>query len=433
MKSQRDTAIFQTPHLITAIIAVIFLVYNISGYTSENFIYISAFMLILWSIFSLLVSPKKFTEILMEKKIIAFALFFLFFVITSLPTAGLIETSKSLGSFLILFSPMFIMSYYIRINNKFIICFILSSVLISWMIFALRSIQFYSLNPGAARTMTSSGDIYGEVAIGGGYSLAIGSAILVVFLLELFLKGKFRKISFVISIIFISLLIFLVIDTWSSITLVALIVGFFTTIAVMFSSNRDGRLSINYKSIFTQVILIIMVSVVFFNINSISYYFMGVFSESNNKISENIYNVAASIYFNNNYIYTDELSLFNRLDLISLSIQTFLTNPLLGVGYSYSYEAPLAFENGIGNHSEVFDSLAKFGLLGSIPYFFIYYYGIKANLNNNHAIMVLAYIIVIITLAVFNPFRFFHANLVIFLVIPSFLFLYKKRVEKKEC
>jgi len=56
-----------------------------------------------------------------------------------------------------------------------------------------------------------------------------------------------------------------------------------------------------------------------------------------------------------------------RFDLMALSIDTFLKNPILGVGGDYvdfKGNFDLVYNSGIGHHSEFFDFLARFGLVG---------------------------------------------------------------------
>lgn len=58
-----------------------------------------------------------------------------------------------------------------------------------------------------------------------------------------------------------------------------------------------------------------------------------------------------------------------RFELALVSMDTFLSNPLFGVGYDFvdlKGDASNAIASGVGHHSEVIDFLARFGLIGVI-------------------------------------------------------------------
>ena len=58
---------------------------------------------------------------------------------------------------------------------------------------------------------------------------------------------------------------------------------------------------------------------------------------------------------------------FERFNLINLSFQTFLKNPLVGVGYDkedINGDINIAYKIGIGMHSELVDFLPRYGLIG---------------------------------------------------------------------
>lgn len=56
------------------------------------------------------------------------------------------------------------------------------------------------------------------------------------------------------------------------------------------------------------------------------------------------------------------LDLASRLDLYAISLKSFLSSPIIGVGGYYGYGTSFF---GIGGHSAFLDELAKYGVLGS--------------------------------------------------------------------
>ena len=200
-----------------------------------------------------------------------FIFFLIFYLITSLPTAGFYDTFKYVGSYIVLFSPMFILSYYVKSGNISLLKKILYATYFIWAITAFRALQFYTLNPGAARRLANDQSAFGEIAIGGGYSLSIGSAILAVFLLDITLNKFIEKRSrrFIASILII-ILSLVILRTWSTITLFGLIFGIVISLVFVLISDSKGKVVQSHKSILVLTVIVIIFFVILFNINYIS-------------------------------------------------------------------------------------------------------------------------------------------------------------------
>jgi len=64
-----------------------------------------------------------------------------------------------------------------------------------------------------------------------------------------------------------------------------------------------------------------------------------------------------------------------RFELYGMSLRSFLHSPLIGIG-AISGTTEFLWSMGIGGHSEAFDYLARFGLMGALPviFFFVAYF-----------------------------------------------------------
>lgn len=114
-----------------------------------------------------------------------------------------------------------------------------------------------------------------------------------------------------------------------------------------------------------------------------------------------------------------------RLQLYSLSINTFFNNPIIGVGGA-------EFEAGglVGGHSEIFDRFAYYGLIGGV-FFLCYITSLYKNIARffkgqdhfNYLMLFLAFI----TINIFNPGYQEAILFVLFFVAPALLFLSSHR------
>lgn len=413
-------------YTLSVVSCLIFIIFTTSGYTGEYANFVSLGLCLIWFGISFISNYKVFISIFLEKKTIALLIFFLFYLVTSLPTAGVYNTFKYMGSFIILFSPMFIYSYYQRLGNIKLLKKLLYFTYIIWLFFVIKALHFYYLNPNAARRLASNKEYYGVIAIGGGYSLAIASTILAVFLMVLVLNklrkgGRSTRLS---KLIFIVLLILVVFETRSTITFLGLILGLFLTLLLNLFSDKAGKIKINYRIIFLSSLFLIIILIAFINTNNIGYLMMILTQNSTNKLFIRLHEIGIELY--NFRSKGGSTYLRSRLSLLLESLKLFISSPFIGNGFKYAYDFNLSKLIGIGNHSEWLDILAIYGLFGGLPIFMIYYYGIQTALRYHCSVSMGAYIFVLIFLGLFNPFKSFQAHLIIFFVIPATLYIYKK-------
>ena len=113
--------------------------------------------------------------------------------------------------------------------------------------------------------------------------------------------------------------------------------------------------------------------------------------------------------------YVDE-----RFSTITSSWNTFLKHPILGVGYKCGNIYSLLPQYGVGTHSELFDTLAQHGIIGSAFWLMFIYRSIRGQLRHGNS---KAWIYPFIIMLIFNPFRSFHGFVVIFFIIPVMEYL----------
>lgn len=351
-------------------------------------------------------------------------LFLVYYSITSLPNLNTKYFATYLANNMLSFFPAVYYNYYLhneksdrqKVKRKLI------PLLFIWFLMVYLSIYFYILNPSAARVLARDGDAY-QGSIIGGYPLAYGSALLCVALLGCQVKYRFRgtiKLILMIQCISLLILIYLTESTLTTFaTIIGLIVTFFANPKI---ENKTNRIVYYFIVLFFAVLLFYFTYIyIEENINGILLWLQ---SRSDYLIYRRISEIFNSIFLDVETRHYEE-----RHSLITNSLNLFIHSPIIGHGYKYGNVFSAGKVYGIGNHSEFFDSLARYGLVGFLPLFIIYFNNAKKIFTRNIGVLV-TFLIMILC----NPFISFSANLSFFLIIRLIYELcdeYEKNIDEK--
>ena len=290
-------------------------------------------------------------------------------------------------------------------------------LVLAFVAFSLAAIIFYMRYPSAARTLAADYYAFDNIAIGGGYSIAFGASILAVFLFELLLrKRSYDRRLFLRFLVLFVLFEFLLIKTESTTTLIASLVGIISAPLVLaYRSNnvKGGKIIVTALLMIALLIFVINKneigrSIVQLTMNSTDNVMMRRFNRIGLKLQ---YQGVMTGYTN----YVDE-----RFSTITSSWNTFLKHPILGVGYKCGNIYSLLPQYGVGTHSELFDTLAQHGIIGSVFWLMFIYRSIRGQLRHGNS---KAWIYPFIIMLIFNPFRSFHGFVVLFFIIPVMEYL----------
>lgn len=304
-------------------------------------------------------------------------------------------------------------NYYRSKNNPKELKFIVIGVLTAWAFFAIKAIVFYITVPSAARVLASDFYAFDNIAIGGGYAIAFGSAILCVFFFEIYINEKKheKKMNFII-LAFVIVLFYLLIKTESTLTLIGCVIGLLTSI-IRKAWRASGRIG-SLKKMLTAILLVSVLLWAMMNIQEIGEWIIEITKKGTdntilrrfNRVGQKMaYSSTGSTYKN----YVDE-----RWGCVVQSWNTFLHNPIIGVGFKSGNIFANLEINGVGMHSAICDLLAQHGILGAVPciMFFIKALRTECRVNYNTYIITMLFIIVV------NPFEYFHGYVAMFTLIP---------------
>lgn len=291
-------------------------------------------------------------------------------------------------------------------------------LIMGFVIFSLSAISFYTINPSAARILAADYYAFDSIAIGGGYSIAFGASILSVYFFEMILRRKNLERKYFWAFVFLFVLFeILLIKTESTTTLIANIFGILMGIIVKMYNSGKGRIE---NKILISAVIIITFLVVVLNINEIGKFIVDITANGTdnvlirrfNRIGQKMQYQGVGAGYTN---YVDE-----RFGTISKSWNTFLQNPVFGVGYKCGNIFSRLEEFGVGTHSEFVDVLAQYGFVG---FFFWIMFISSAIKYQNNSFKCNGWKATLLIMLIFNPFRSFHGYVAAFFLIPIMVYM----------
>lgn len=413
---------------LSAFAFIIYCFYYISGYSSQGHNYIIFALFALWTLLAVVEDVNAFSKALSSKSVLWLSLFLVFYIMTSFMLSDLVYILEYVAVYLFLYGVYIQYRYYLVRNRTKEIGFICKMIILAFIIFAVMAIQFYTINPSAARTLAADFYAFDNIAIGGGYSIAFGSALLVVYLFELLLRENIIKKKMLILVLII-LFSVLVIKTESTTTIIAMVVGLvYGWIRKIYYGNDIHKNKHNiYKKLIAIGIIILLTVLILVNISAIGEWIMNITSSSvnDNVVARRFNKIAEKLYYfgsggsSDNYV--DE-----RFGTVVMSFNTFLKNPLIGVGYQCGNVFSNLGKVGVGTHSELTDTFAQFGVIGGG---FWLAYLLSSLRSCGRFSKIKGYYLTLVILLVFNPFKAFHGYIVLFFLIPAINYLIMKNKE----
>lgn len=351
-----------------------------------------------------------------------FAGLFLVFVGIEIFISGNIPIEYLLSRFSFFF-PIILYLYYRSSNNKIRI---LNIVMVIWGIIGIRACYLYSSGVIAARALAAHKQ--SDVAFsGGGYGFAIGSAILIVYIFEMILWKKIKLNIF--YIIYIVLLCYAVILTQSTTTILALFLGLIAAI-ILRIFNVASLTKLDKKQL-CGIIMVVIVCLCFLGFReNIGKLVLEMAGNGKGIVSRRLLEVGAMLSGGVSSLDSSS-DMLGRFDLLFESVKTFLQYPILGLVSRYGTNFYTLFSLGVGSHGELFDTMAKYGLLAGIPYIAIFISAFVNERKEQVESIGFGYIITFCVLFIFNPCLYEHVNVCIFYIIPLMTILFNSSTEEE--
>lgn len=349
-------------------------------------------------------------------------LFFLIAVGVEIMLSGNFPVKYMLSRFTF-FVPIILTMYYRKRENS---NKILSIVLVIWGLVSIWAI--YLMNTGIMNARSVVMRLQTSIPFsGGGYPLAIGSAILTVFIFDLLVWGKIRKVISIPLVVVLCISVFL---TQSTTTIVAMVVGMiFSGVLRLTSVSKLRNLSKQEMvSVFFAVVICLLFVLLRGQIgDTIISFAYGKSDILSRRIVE-----FGSILSSNSDINIDTSDSEGRFTRLISSINMFFKHPIFGVTRITGTDHYAQSAYGVGSHGELFDSLARFGIFAGIPYLALFFGGLIYPRKKQEFNSGFGYVITFLILFIFNPCLYMTVNIVLFFIIPLMIDILNRKMGEEE-
>ena len=388
----------------------IFIIIFFTPFLSRNFSNLLILVLLsLWFITAFLsVYPKSI------KLSIIFGLIFSWILMTIIYRILGLSTTSWGNVFIqpIIFFPILIYYLYVNFMKKKYLDFLLKNIFLIGLINIISNLYLNIIYPNASVLLNYT-DRYKNTNVGGTEFTLFA---LLYFLIVIY--KLFKKFSFKLLIVALICSLYIIISG-RFITIAFLIIG----IVIMFIQNRLQGKNLKQKLLFT-ISSILVAGLIYFLGDYVLQLVLSNISYDNRlyfRISE-IRNILYSVSSINSNISI-------RISLNITSSRTFLSsfeNLIIGVGEHDYIDINTALNFGVGKHSEIFDLLAQYGMIGFIILFSLvrvfYIRHIKKFIKTNTKEKLIKQIFIIFILySLFNNSLFTLNTVIIFLYMPLIL------------
>lgn len=308
---------------------------------------------------------------------------------------------------------LYIFHFYAILGWNKIISQISIVLLISLFITSITTLVGLNSIPNASRMLTASSTLFEENKILnikniGGFDFIYGLIILLPAVISILIAKVKTQKNIYIKIFysfFVILIFYIVLNSSFTIALFSLILA---TISGLMSRMNSQKIILIFISL-SLVYILIPKEIIGVYFNEISY------SVDNTYTSERINEVGDYLRGTSN----DSGHLLSRTSLYDMSLGTFMSHPITGIGPYYYVNGV-----GIGYHSQILDDLARYGLFGFL-FYVLFFYSYCKFVNKRwkdigYNVNFLAPLLVFLFISLLNPtFSSQTISVIIFFLIPA--------------
>ena len=353
-------------------------------------------LILMWTASAFLHVPKA----LKPNSVLMVTALFLVWVFTTRLLGHGSASLGNIGALMLYFFPMYMYFYYKRLSNDRVSKWITLSAMVILMGNIIDNIRLLTIHPYAAKFFTGGLHLDDILLLNvGALPFTLAVAILVPTMLSLAKVSKLRiyfyaAIVIIFAYIYMSLSVTtLIISVWSAVLL-----------SLMLIHNGSVRLTVFFLCTIVFIVTLVYLPPILINLADLV---------DTPAISERFYSIAMALQGVGN----EESSFVARLRNSHLSLTTFLGNPVFGVGFEASLDR---YATGVGMHSQIFDDMTRFGLVGIMMNVFIYFSFIKYRLRSRTTVakgLGISYLS-FLAMSLLNSSAFPETGLVVFLLLP---------------
>lgn len=406
------------PYSFSDSLAILYIIISLLGFHIPNSNLINLTLLLLW-IMALVLERNINFSFLKSKSVIFLLGFLLYGLLTSLLYGDFFLAGKIFLGRIHVFSSAFLFYYYLYNKKEYMLSSIAIASLSTLLFCTLLSTYIYSKNQDLPILLAQNSANYSSLPLGEGFALSYANALLIAFFVPLpFLNKAMPAYQRLFLFLYLFLLLFAIYKSRSSLSFIVAILGLFVSI-FLFEIKAYPSLG-RAKAMLFFLFLLLSLFLLIYNKELIGNLLMQLAGSQKSKLLSRLYMVGE---FLSGYG-QEELSGGDgqRLALVLSSLQTWIKNPIFGVNHISGGEYSNLFTQGVGMHSQIFDSFAQYGLLGAFFYFSAQFFQFS-NIVRTSKRFPYIWIAVSLLLQLVNPYRDFTNFHVQFFVIPSLYIL----------
>lgn len=398
--------------------AVGILITSIVPNTSNKMIFTP--LLLLWIISAFLTSNKSFINTFFKLSIKSYAIYvwligyFVFFI-----TGYAIGIDVYLLNYIRIGFSILMFDYYMELNDYKVIKK-LTLVSIALIVFVcITTIKVLSTNKDAARILATGREDLAQNLHGiiGTYGFIYSLVFICIVILGCFVDGTIKKNK----VLWILILGLLLITIFEASFMIAIILLAAISLLMIFKVNKFSHFLFLFllMVIFIELCLPFISDGLIFLANSVESQSMSMrFNELNQFIIDG--NVGGTV------------DMGIRFNLYMISIKSFISSPLIGVGGFYGYDTRYF---GIGGHSGFLDEIARYGILGTVSLFIGLIENMKyiyKKFDKKQKNIYMKCTVAFFSLGFINTILFVPIIVVVFFVVPGLLIYLRDHNELKQ-
>lgn len=352
---------------------------------------------VLWLAFTILAYGKQLTSILGQRRFFLLFLFLIFYFFSSLFSVGLTSSFNRIIAMANMLSPILMFEIMKNKKRSTRVCFIIliSSILLYDVFLSFQFQETFGIND--MRRGVELGEENHIMAIA--FDICYAIALVIPAVVEIIKKTKNTpQRRFVALLLIMSVVIFFVflIRAQYATAIIIVLLG----VAYAFFYDK--------KHIFRFVLVSCILVFLFISVLPIIVGYMGQSGKQQEIASrfEEINHVAEG-----NRQYAGDINARQNLSLVSF--ETFFKHPIFGVNHKLDQDIHIG-QQGIGNHSEWLDSLARYGLFAFLLLYFLF----DSLRRQRHEIDSGLIMFLFIILGFLNPVLYYPQMVATFLYLP---------------
>ena len=376
--------------------AVIF--FNLQGLTSFGTTGLLVFGL--WAISAMIAFGRELREFSSSRRFRCLMIFLLFYFLSSTIAESVTVSVNRCVAFLCVASPIIMYEIVKDKGDKLKLVFLVFTAII-WCVNIILSYSFMEIigteNLRGASNFSDDPQFY---IIGVVFNMCYAFSILVPGMVEVFRKYRAQRGSKLwLRLLLVGISVVCLLYLIRAQFMTSLILAVIGAISAYFYKGK--------KNVITVVVVLAAVAFLFIEIYPQCRHSIN--SEKYNDIVYRLDEIYATLTGNSN----EAQDMNSRQDLTALSLETFSRNPIFGVNHKLVGNIHV-IDQGVGNHAEWPDSLARYGMFAILLFVFLW------DSLNQQRLMTGAYFptFLFLLLGFLNPMWFFPQMYATFIVLP---------------